>query len=196
MDPKRQFASPYLYVGNGVNSINGVDDTGNYMTRKRGGSWEVKTVSSAEATLGVVARDVSAVGLAAGALAVGVLGGAEAAGAATALTISSALIGPAKGLAQQSAPETGISTLETGSSLSMLPASSTASGITGFLFSMFDLVRGVDDISSKIDSKECIDAFDSRMISNGGKDYNSFPSEKDAISYMNKIPECRIDDEN
>jgi len=30
VDPKRQFASPYLYVGNGYNPVNGVDDDGNY----------------------------------------------------------------------------------------------------------------------------------------------------------------------
>ena len=30
VDPARQFASPYLYAGNGVNPINGVDDDGNY----------------------------------------------------------------------------------------------------------------------------------------------------------------------
>jgi RHS repeat-associated protein len=30
VDPKRQFASPYLYTGNGVNPINGVDSDGNY----------------------------------------------------------------------------------------------------------------------------------------------------------------------
>jgi hypothetical protein len=29
VDPKRQFASPYLYAGNGYNPINGVDGDGN-----------------------------------------------------------------------------------------------------------------------------------------------------------------------
>ena len=29
VDPKRQFASPYLYAGNGYNPVNGVDDDGN-----------------------------------------------------------------------------------------------------------------------------------------------------------------------
>ena len=29
VDPKRQFASPYLYVGNGMNPVNGVDPDGN-----------------------------------------------------------------------------------------------------------------------------------------------------------------------
>ncbi|WP_370245673.1 hypothetical protein [Fibrobacter sp. UWR4] len=28
VDPKRQFASPYLYAGNGVNPVNGVDPDG------------------------------------------------------------------------------------------------------------------------------------------------------------------------
>ena len=30
VDPKRQFASPYLYAGNGVNPVNGTDGDGNY----------------------------------------------------------------------------------------------------------------------------------------------------------------------
>lgn len=30
VDPARQFASPYLYAGNGYNPVNGVDDDGNY----------------------------------------------------------------------------------------------------------------------------------------------------------------------
>ena len=29
VDPKRQFSSPYLYVGNGMNPVNGVDSDGN-----------------------------------------------------------------------------------------------------------------------------------------------------------------------
>jgi RHS repeat-associated protein len=31
VDPKRQFASPYLYAGNGYNPVNGVDPDGNYV---------------------------------------------------------------------------------------------------------------------------------------------------------------------
>ena len=31
VDPKRQFASPYLYAGNGVNPVNGVDENGNIL---------------------------------------------------------------------------------------------------------------------------------------------------------------------
>ena len=30
VDPKRQFASPYLYAGNGYNPVNGADEDGNY----------------------------------------------------------------------------------------------------------------------------------------------------------------------
>ncbi len=30
VDPARQFASPYLYVGNGMNPVNGIDGDGNY----------------------------------------------------------------------------------------------------------------------------------------------------------------------
>lgn len=33
VDPKRQFASPYLYVGNGMNPVNGVDPDGNSVSK-------------------------------------------------------------------------------------------------------------------------------------------------------------------
>ena len=36
VDPKRQFASPYLYVGNGYNPITGQDDDGGYYNDKDG----------------------------------------------------------------------------------------------------------------------------------------------------------------
>ena len=36
VDPARQFASPYLYAGNGVNPVNGVDGSGKYFVYKGG----------------------------------------------------------------------------------------------------------------------------------------------------------------
>ncbi len=36
VDPARQFASPYLYAGNGVNPVNGVDDDGNVFVYAEG----------------------------------------------------------------------------------------------------------------------------------------------------------------
>lgn len=59
VDPKRQFASPYLYAGNGVNPISSVDNKGNYMVRQRGGSYEIRPMSYSEATVGWVIRDVA-----------------------------------------------------------------------------------------------------------------------------------------
>ncbi|MCL4103247.1 RHS repeat domain-containing protein [Fibrobacter sp. HC4] len=38
VDPKRQFASPYLYVGNGMNPINGVDPDGNAVYIQKNGN--------------------------------------------------------------------------------------------------------------------------------------------------------------
>jgi len=32
VDPKRQFSSPYLYAGNGVNPVNGMDEDGSIIT--------------------------------------------------------------------------------------------------------------------------------------------------------------------
>ncbi len=34
VDPKRQFDSPYLYAGNGMNPVNVVDENGNYTISK------------------------------------------------------------------------------------------------------------------------------------------------------------------
>ena len=42
VDPKRQFASPYLYVGNGVNPVNGVDPDGNVLMMQQGVSNEYR----------------------------------------------------------------------------------------------------------------------------------------------------------
>ena len=42
VDPMRQFASPYLYAGNGVNPINGEDDDGNVLLFAPGSSPEFK----------------------------------------------------------------------------------------------------------------------------------------------------------
>ena len=53
VDPARQFASPYLYVGNGMNSVNGVDPDGNiimgylltvYNSAKENNYWGSKTM--------------------------------------------------------------------------------------------------------------------------------------------------------
>ena len=52
LDPKRQFASPYLYAGNGVNQVQFIDKSGNYMIRQRAGSYEIKPVSKGEAIFG------------------------------------------------------------------------------------------------------------------------------------------------
>ena len=51
-DPARQFASPYLYAGNGVNQVQFIDKSGNYMIRQRAGSYEIKPVSKGEAIFG------------------------------------------------------------------------------------------------------------------------------------------------
>ncbi|MBR6450358.1 MAG: RHS repeat-associated core domain-containing protein, partial [Fibrobacter sp.] len=187
VDPARQFASPYLYAGYGVNPVTGVDNTGNYMVRQRGESYEIKTVSTLDASVGKAVIDGASVVLAIGALVVG-----EEVG--TALAISSAISGPLKGVAQGSTGETTIGTMESGASVVTGLESSMTSGVVGVLFSLFDIARSSDNIVENVDSKDCIDSFNSRMISNGGSDYNSFKTEQAAKDFMNSIPECRIDD--
>ena len=39
VDPKRQFASPYLYAGNGMNPVNGIDPDGNEFDPDEGGTY-------------------------------------------------------------------------------------------------------------------------------------------------------------
>lgn len=52
VDPARQFASPYLYAGNGTNSIGYYDGAGDYLIRKFGGRWEIHIVTKADAWTG------------------------------------------------------------------------------------------------------------------------------------------------
>lgn len=42
VDPARQFSSPYLYAGNGVNPVNGVDGDGNVLMMQKGVSNEFR----------------------------------------------------------------------------------------------------------------------------------------------------------
>ena len=46
VDPKRQFASPYLYAGNGVNPVNGVDSDGNVFVDDAGKALYQKAVNN------------------------------------------------------------------------------------------------------------------------------------------------------
>ncbi len=58
VDPARQFASPYLYAGNGMNPLSHYDANGNYMIRKRAGKYEIRPMSKWSAISGALFRDV------------------------------------------------------------------------------------------------------------------------------------------
>ncbi len=58
VDPARQFSSPYLYAGNGMNPLSHYDANGNYMIRKRAGKYEIRPMSKWSAISGALFRDV------------------------------------------------------------------------------------------------------------------------------------------
>ena len=178
VDPARQFASPYLYVGNGVNPVNAKDEKGNYIVRKVGDSYEIKTFSRAEAFLGWIVRDVVGTTLAAGAVIIS--GG-------TVIPVASSLYGAAKGYITEGVPGFGIAAGENLITDLMRLENSLASGISGFLFSLFDMKRGYDQLKELVDSPEFIDKFNSQMKSNGGPRYNSFPTPDAAEKFAKDI---------
>ena len=45
VDPKRQFASPYLYAGNGFNAVNGIDEEGNIFDSNEGGDYVLSKIN-------------------------------------------------------------------------------------------------------------------------------------------------------
>ena len=178
VDPARQFASPYLYAGNGYNPINVKDEKGNYLVRKVGDSYEIKTFSRAEVILGWIARDVVGTFLAAGAMIIS--GG-------TALPVASSLYGAAKGYITEDVPGLAIATGENLTTDLMRLENPLASGVSGFLFSLFDMKRGYDQLMGLIDSPEFIDKFNSQMKSNDGPRYNSFPTPEAAEKFAKDI---------
>ena len=178
VDPMRQFASPYLYAGNGYNPINVKDEKGNYLVRKVGDSYEIKTFSRAEVILGWIARDVVGTFLAAGAMIIS--GG-------TALPVASSLYGAAKGYITEDVPGLAIATGENLTTDLMRLENPLASGVSGFLFSLFDMKRGYDQLMGLIDSPEFIDKFNSQMKSNDGPRYNSFPTPEAAEKFAKDI---------
>ncbi|MCF0217376.1 MAG: hypothetical protein HUK21_13020, partial [Fibrobacteraceae bacterium] len=180
VDPARQFASPYLYAGNGVNPIGFADEFGAYMVRKRGGRWEIKTFSKAEAVTGWLVRDVPGVIFSFLPSPIGVFYGAAKAGIQdyNAGSSSNSMInalGTSTNFVTNSARDAVIS------------GKYTAGSAFGTLFSAFDAKLGYDNLNSLVDSPEFIAKFESRMVSNGGTDYNSFDSYEAADAYAQKI---------
>ena len=194
VDPKRQFASPYLYAGNGYNPIQFSDKSGNYMIRKRAGSYEIKPMSRGEAILGWICKDVSG-----GLLAAGVVIATD----GTALPLAASLYGPAKGFISSGVTGTSIASGENlagdlmkktdlgdvidGAGDLAKKGSIRASGMTGFLFSLFDVVSGYSDAMKNVDSKAFIDKFNTIFDGDGKPPYNSFPTREAADDYAKGI---------
>ena len=194
VDPKRQFASPYLYAGNGYNPIQFSDKSGNYMIRKRAGSYEIKPMSRGEAILGWICKDVSG-----GVLAAGVVIATDGA----ALPLAASLYGPAKGFISSGVTGTSIASGENlagdlmkktdlgdvidGAGDLAKKGSIRASGMTGFLFSLFDVVSGYSDAMKNVDSKAFIDKFNTIFDGDEKPPYNSFPTREAADDYAKGI---------
>src|SRR5690554_5252041 len=168
VDAKRQFNSPYLYAGNGTNPVNGVDKDGAYLIRKRGGSYEIKTMSKAEAISGWVIKDVIPNFMRLPGLAFNII----------------------KGVIDEKNSDKGFNgrnlqkdaIIKGTEKLVGMENIFVGKGI-GAAFSSFDALVSYSIAMTDVDSPEFIAEFDSRMVSNGGDSYNSFPTPEAADAF-------------
>ena len=172
VDAKRQFNSPYLYAGNGVNPINGVDEDGAYLIRKRGGSYEIKTQSRADAIVGWTIKNF--------------------------IPNFMGPMGIPFSIVQGFVDEINSSKGVTGSNLQKEFLIETPGKIVGFenkivgkgigsTLAAFDGILSLSEAWNSADSPEFIAEFDSRMVSNGGDSYNSFPTPEAADAFAKDI---------
>jgi RHS repeat-associated protein len=172
VDAKRQFNSPYLYAGNGANPVNGVDEDGAYLIRKRGGSYEIKTMSKAEAISGWVIKDVIPNFMKLPGLAFNII----------------------KGVIDEKNSDKGFNgrnlqkdaIIKGTEKLVGMENIFVGKGI-GAAFSSFDALVSYSIAMTDVDSPEFIAEFDSRMVSNGGDSYNSFPTPEAADAFAKDI---------
>ncbi|SHL56521.1 RHS repeat-associated core domain-containing protein [Fibrobacter sp. UWH5] len=197
VDPARQFASPYLYAGNGVNPISSVDNKGNYMVRQRGGSYEIRPMSYSEATVGWVIRDfavaaasiVGAYLLTTGTAAAAFVGG---------LT---ALYGATKGFVTGGTNRLGGASIGIGEAgvqhvtERIIIEGSAAVGKTMAVgLNAFDALLGASDLYSKADDEAFIEDFNNSFANcNNGGDCNSFPTQRAAEEFAEGLGGGRVD---
>lgn len=188
VDPARQFASPYLYAGNGYNPIIGVDDDGRYFIHENSwGTFEIRTFSMTNAVVGN--------GVKSGAVLGGALYGTFASGtAATLATVGSIGYSIGAGFIDEYNSEKGITgryfvrdllTDPVGFLTGLVDkfAGKVSGSLTAGAVFLTDMYNSFD----KVDSPEFIDEFNSRMKSNGGDYYNSFNSREEAEAFANGI---------
>jgi len=188
VDPARQFASPYLYAGNGMNPIIGADDDGRYFIHENSwGTFEIRTFSMTNAVVGN--------GVKSGAVLGGALYGTFTSGtAATLATAGSILYSIGTGFIDEYNSEKGITgryfvrdllTDPVGFLTGLVDkfAGKVSGSLTAGAVFLTDLYNSFD----KVDSPEFIDEFNSRMKSNGGDYWNSFNSREEAEAFANGI---------
>ncbi|PWJ56689.1 RHS repeat-associated protein [Fibrobacter sp. UWR4] len=157
VDPKRQFASPYLYAGNGYNPTSFIDENGGYLIRKRAGKYEIRPFSKAEFYTGAIVRDIP-----------GLI-----------LSFIPSPIGYVHSLMKgHIQSELGISTMTTSGTLAASSAKEatiagkyTAGSFVGTVFASIDTYRGVLELNSYVDTPEFISTLNSSFNRRGF--YNS-----------------------
>lgn len=185
VDPERQFASPYLYAGNGGNPIGYYDNIGNYLIRKRGGTYEIKIVTEADAYSGVLIRDglMGAFSIA-GAIIVAITPEAAAAVAWTTIP-ASILYGLAKGALTEGAAGATTGAAEAIQSGAMGLMEQVAGNTATVAYTVFDLARGYQELSKNVDSDAFINEFNRRM--QDPNVYNSFKTPEEAKAFADDI---------
>ncbi|MCQ2280764.1 MAG: hypothetical protein MJZ49_08205 [Bacteroidales bacterium] len=197
VDPKRQFASPYLYAGNGVNPISSVDNEGNYMVRQRGGSYEIRPMSYSEATVGWVIRDVAV----AAASIVGAYLLTTGTAAAAFVGGSTALYGATKGFVTGGTNRLGGASIGIGEAGAqhvterIIIEGSAAVGKTMAVgLNAFEALLGASDLYSKVDDEAFIEDFNNSFANcNNGGDCNSFPTQRAAEEFAEGLGGGRVD---
>ncbi|MCQ2103457.1 MAG: hypothetical protein MJY98_09565 [Fibrobacter sp.] len=170
VDPARQFFASYAYAGNRTNPTNGIDANGDYLVRKRGGSYEIKTVSKAEAVSGWFIKDFTPLFMK---------------GPGFAFTIVKDYIDEKNSSKGQNGRYLGKDLIIQGAEkLTSYENKAVGKGV-GAALGVFDAYRSFKML--EYDSPEFIENFNSRMISNGGDSYNSFSSPEDAHDFANKV---------
>ena len=197
VDPKRQFNGPYLYAGNGANPVNAVDNTGNYMVRKRGGSYEIRPMSYGEAFIGWLARDAAV----AAASVVGAYAVATGSAAAAAVGGATAVYGVAKGYITGGSNRLGGTAIGIGEAGAQHVAEriviegSAAVGKTMTVgLNAFDALLGGVNLFSKADDNAFIEDFNNSFANcNNGGDCNSFPTQRAAEEYAEGLGGGKVD---
>ena len=186
VDPARQFSSPYLYAGNGMNPLSHYDANGNYMIRKRAGKYEIRPMSKWSAISGALFRDVPGaimsvlpnpliqkLGLAWGVLK------SKAQNSYASTTISTIA---SKGVDKAFVDD--VVLMHVDNALTSHEVFKYTIGVfVGGMMSLADMGLGIRELYNSVDSDKFVDEFESLKFS------NSFPTEEAARAFAEDFKE-------